>query len=101
MVMNQDQSTPPDFGEDLIEAGVELLAGHLRKARGLMMTALIWHFIARQWRLPAAPLHDTVESLEIRPPFAVRKEPRCFKRGDFFGDGGSHEPVDAGSILTA
>jgi hypothetical protein len=66
-----------------------------------MTPALIWHFIARPWRLPAEPLHDTVEGLEIRSPFAVRKEPRCFKRGDFFGDGGSHELVDAGSILTA
>lgn len=66
-----------------------------------MTTTLIWHFIARPRRLPPAPLHDTVESLEIRPPLPVRKEPRRFKRGDFFGDGGSHELVDAGSILTA
>jgi hypothetical protein len=61
---------------------------------------LIGHFVARP-RLPAASLNDTVERFEIRPPFPIRKEPRCFKRGNLFSDGGSYELVDAGSILTA
>jgi len=99
--MNQEQPTPPYLGKNLIEAGVELLNRHSGKVRGLMMAALIWDFIARPRRLPAASLHDTVESFEIRSPFPVRKEPGCFKRRDLFGDRGSHELVDAGSILTA
>jgi hypothetical protein len=100
--MNQYQSTPSQFGESLIEACLELFNRHLQKTRTeLMTTGLILHFIARPRRLPAASLHDTVECLEIRPPLPVCEEPRGFKGRDLFGDRGSHELVDGGSILSA
>ena len=49
----------------------------------------------------AFPAHDLVERFEVGARFAVREELGGLERGDFFGNGGGDELVDAGPFLAA
>ena len=78
-----------------------------RDSKGAALTAhsavedLGRYLIARTWRLSTSPLHDLIESFEIRQCLSIHKKPRRLEGRNLFSYRYGHELVDARSVLPA
>jgi len=61
----------------------------------------LWQLVTFPQRFSTAPLHNAVESLEVRPLLAVRKEFGRFERRDFLCHCRRDKLIDTRSILPA